>query len=514
MVLPCRPLTSPGLAVQGPRGDVVDPILARAVMSDNDETQLNTVEQPYPTQIASTGHDSPDATSEELDAAQDVQDTEGDPTETENPVATDEEGLTERQAEEAQEADTRRSDAGDDEDDSRSARDDEAEREEQVEERSNGINFAAANGDFDDDSELSDLDEEQFKDFDEVGPNGEEPAVFNLPSFRKKSGSGTAKSTKKNKSKSARRGSLSDDDVGKIYSDDEERPNKRGSGPKSKIPPRPTDPEELKKWELDRAMDAAIAPQKKRKKKDEDDLIASMDDEIVQLSERMRLAAQADAEANAEKRIATAKLKLLPEVQRILRSQALYDSILDNNMLVSMKHWLEPLPDKSLPALNIQKTIFDALQALPIKTEHLRESGVGKVVLFYKKSKKPEEFIKVQANTLVSDWSRPIIRKSASHKTKRIKTVDYDGPSAVPHLMSRPSLPETNTSNQYKSKGGTSIPRGEKAYEIAPRSRDLVGLQQRSDGGEAYKRIKNTLKDLGKKSGKKGGVSIEGRGIA
>ena len=428
--------------------------------------------------------DEREASLDEIEEAQEAQDPEGALVDMDDPVAVQEQAMNEQTDRPGEEVD-------------------------QVE-KSNGIDFAAANGDFDDDSELSDLDEEQFRDFDGSGP-GEEPAVFNLPSFRKKKGGTKTKSDKK-KSR-APTGSDSDDDIGKIYSDDEGRPGKRGAA-KTRIPEKPTDPEELRKWELDRTMDAAIAPQKKRKKKDEDDLIASMDDEIVQLAEKMRLAAQADAEANAEKKIATAKLKLLPEVQRILRSQALYDSILDNNMLVSMKHWLEPLPDKSLPALNIQKTIFDALQALPIKTEHLRESGVGKVVLFYKKSKKPEEFIKNQANTLVSEWSRPIIRKSASHKTKRVKTVDYEGLSSVPRLTA--SFPQSapTTNSQYKSKGGTSIPRGEKAYEVAPRARELSGIQARSDGGEAYKRIKNTLKDLGKKMGKRGGVSIEGRGIA
>ncbi|ORY73913.1 TFIIS helical bundle-like domain-domain-containing protein, partial [Protomyces lactucae-debilis] len=134
----------------------------------------------------------------------------------------------------------------------------------------------------------------------------------------------------------------------------------------------------------------------------------------------MRLAAQQDAEANAEKRVASAKLKMLPEVEKILRSQMLYDSILDNNMLTSVRHWLEPLPDRSLPALNIQRVLFDALSRLPIKTDHLRESGVGKIVLFYKKSKKPEESIRLIADRLVSEWSRPIIKKSANHRTKQV----------------------------------------------------------------------------------------------
>ncbi|CCG80524.1 Transcription factor iws1 [Taphrina deformans PYCC 5710] len=474
-------------------------------MSDNDDTQLNTIEEPYPTQVIEHKHavvddDGGDAEDRELQSTADAQDPEGDFMDNDDEVVS-RNGLTEGQYEDVHATVPNKDNLSEN---GEGGEDGNEGPTETVGEKSNAIDYAAANGDFDDDSELSDLDEEQFKDFDGAAP-GEEPAVFNLPSFRKKKGGAKAEK----KSRQVRRGSLSDDD-GKIYSDDEERPRKE-TGPRSKIPPRPTDPEELRKWELDRAMDAAIAPTKKRRKKDEDDLIASMDDEIVQLAEKMRLAAQADAEANASKKIATAKLRLLPEVTRILRSQTLYDSILDNNMLVSMKHWLEPLPDKSLPALNIQRTIFEALQALPIKTEHLRESGVGKVVLFYKKSKKPEQFIQVQANNLISEWSRPIIRKSASHKTKRVKTADYDGPSSTPRLTS--SLSQQSPVSQYKSKGGTSIPRGEKAYDVAPRARELSGIQVKSDGGEAYKRMKNTLKDLGKRTGKKGGVSIEGRGI-
>lgn len=400
--------------------------------------------------------------------------------------------------------------------DARSIADEEAAQQEVAEDKAHGIDFAAANGDFDDDSELSDLDEEQFKDFDGTAPNQDEPAVFALPSFRKKHGQ-TSREKKSGGRK--RRSSLSDDDEGKIYSDDEKPVKSRGSKV-DKLPPRPDDPEALKKWELDRAMDAAIRGPVKRRKKDEDDTIAAMDDEIVALTEKMRLAAQADAEANADKRIATAKLKLLPDVERILRSANLYDSILDNNMLASVKYWLEPLPDKSLPALNIQRVLFGALTKLPIKTEHLRESGVGKVVLFYKKSKKPEDFIKVQANHLISEWSRPIIRKSANHKTKRVMSVDYDpAPTGVPRLLSNygyAGTTEPPQPSQYKSKGGTSIPRGEKAYDIAPRMREIQPLGVRADGGDAYRAIKNRLKDLGKKGGgmKKGGVSIEGRGVA
>lgn len=36
-------------------------------------------------------------------------------------------------------------------------------------------------------------------------------------------------------------------------------------------------------------------------------------------------------------------------------------SIVDNELLSAVKVWLEPLPDKSLPALDIQNALFDIL---------------------------------------------------------------------------------------------------------------------------------------------------------
>jgi transcription factor SPN1 len=36
-------------------------------------------------------------------------------------------------------------------------------------------------------------------------------------------------------------------------------------------------------------------------------------------------------------------------------------TLFDQNVLDAVKQWLEPLPDKSLPALNIQRELFDVL---------------------------------------------------------------------------------------------------------------------------------------------------------
>ena len=165
---------------------------------------------------------------------------------------------------------------------------------------------------------------------------------------------------------------------------------------------RPEDPKLAAKWELDRLMDAAVkGPKKKRKVMDEDDLEQMADEQISHLRQEMRDAAIRDAQANSQTIPATQKLKLLPKVDAILQKTSLYDSILENNLLETIRIWLEPLPDRSLPSFSIQRLLFAALQRLPIRTQHLRESGIGKVVNFYTKSTKPEDAIKRQANQLI-----------------------------------------------------------------------------------------------------------------
>ena len=53
-------------------------------------------------------------------------------------------------------------------------------------------------------------------------------------------------------------------------------------------------------------------------------------------------------------------------------------------------------------------------------------SGIGKVVLYYTKSKRPEIGIKRIAERLLADWSRPILKRSDDYKKRKIATADYD----------------------------------------------------------------------------------------
>ena len=74
---------------------------------------------------------------------------------------------------------------------------------------------------------------------------------------------------------------------------------------------------------------------------------------------------------------------------------------MDNNLLEGVKRWLEPLPDRSLPALNVQKELFGVLETMTIDTISLKMSGLGRVVVFYTLCKRVEPSIRRTAEHLV-----------------------------------------------------------------------------------------------------------------
>lgn len=142
----------------------------------------------------------------------------------------------------------------------------------------------------------------------------------------------------------------------------------------------------------------------------------------------MEQACQADNQAREAGQPALHKLKLLPEVTAILNRNNVQHAVLDpdTNFLQHVKFFLEPLNDGSLPAYNIQRDIFNALAKMNIEKEALLSSGIGRVVVFYTRSKKPEPSIKRIATRLLGEWSRPILKRTDDYKKRQIETRDYD----------------------------------------------------------------------------------------
>jgi transcription factor SPN1 len=183
-----------------------------------------------------------------------------------------------------------------------------------------------------------------------------------------------------------------------------------------------------RKKEFSRKLDEALKkPKTNNRRKPGIDLEQAADFELEDMRRRMAEAAQAEGKP------AMHKLKLLPEVVALLNRNTLQSALVDPdiNLLESVRFFLEPLNDGSLPAYNIQRELFACLAKLPVSKDALVASGIGKVTHFYTRSPKAEPGIKRQAEKLVGEWTRPILKRTDDFRKREFVVADYD-PSQVP----------------------------------------------------------------------------------
>ncbi|EPS66200.1 hypothetical protein M569_08577 [Genlisea aurea] len=155
----------------------------------------------------------------------------------------------------------------------------------------------------------------------------------------------------------------------------------------------------------------------KRKKKSEKSAA-----EIALLVENvmaeLEVVAEEDAELNRQGKPAINKLKKLALLTDVLSKKQLQHEFLDHGVLTLLKNWLEPLPDGSLPNINVRAAVLKILNDLPIdlemhdRKEQLKRSGLGKVIMFLSKSDEETTSNRKLAKELVDKWSRPIFNKS------------------------------------------------------------------------------------------------------
>ncbi|KAF8340620.1 uncharacterized protein EI90DRAFT_3279168 [Cantharellus anzutake] len=194
-------------------------------------------------------------------------------------------------------------------------------------------------------------------------------------------------------------------------------------------------PEEKKEKDINDKIDALVKSTKVRGKKrkkdaDEDVMDEAADAEVLRVKKAMEDAALSDQEHNKGGRPALRKFKMLGDVMEVLQKQSLLQSIIDHNFLEAIRLWLEPLSDKSLPALNIQRSLFEQLSKMFIDTNTLKDSGLGRIVLFYTKpNKRVSPQIRSQADNLIAQWSRPILKRSASYRDRHIPVAEADAPA-------------------------------------------------------------------------------------
>ncbi|KAJ1950442.1 Transcription factor iws1, partial [Linderina macrospora] len=151
--------------------------------------------------------------------------------------------------------------------------------------------------------------------------------------------------------------------------------------------------------------------------------------------------------------------------------------------------------------------LLDILGKLPIRRDHLRESGIGKIIMFMSKCPRIPERNRRVCEQFVQRWSRMVMKLSSNFRDRKIRetTVNLDRR----HFAGRPSQ---GNEEGRRAPGGIQVQSGsgkdgERAtaripqrvaanYNVMPVSSVNISMEQmRGAGREAdkYKRLKQTM---------------------
>jgi hypothetical protein len=129
---------------------------------------------------------------------------------------------------------------------------------------------------------------------------------------------------------------------------------------------------------------------------------------------KMEVAVEMDFALNRAGKPAIEKLHMLPRLWAVIHNckSSLQLDLIWCGVLASLKKWLEPLPDGSLPNEQVQNTVLQILVAFPINLEdevviqNLKASGLRKIVMFLANLLVETNTNQKLAIELVEKWSR------------------------------------------------------------------------------------------------------------
>ncbi|ELA46632.1 hypothetical protein VCUG_01858 [Vavraia culicis subsp. floridensis] len=131
-------------------------------------------------------------------------------------------------------------------------------------------------------------------------------------------------------------------------------------------------------------------------------------DALSAVKSRMKDAIFRDKELNKNGKPALNRLSRLNDCIKALYSLR---NDIDTETLLILREWLEPLPDNSLPNIEIKNEILSFLLKTNVSRDQLVESEIGKIVYFYSLNNREVGEIKNMSKQLVRKWTMVAVQE-------------------------------------------------------------------------------------------------------
>ncbi|GBP70413.1 Protein IWS1 homolog [Eumeta japonica] len=269
-----------------------------------------------------------------------------------------------------------------------------------------------------------------------------------------------------------------------------------------------------------------------RRRRRDIEMINDNDDLIAALLQEMRQAAEEDRELNRQNLPAVRKVALLHKARSQLIKRDLQLAFLEHNVLGVLCDWLAPLPNRALPCLLIRETLLKLLMDFPsIDKQLLKQSGIGKAVMYLYKHPKETKSNRERAGRLISQWARPIFnlstdfaamtreeRQARDEAMARRRPSDSEPPPAKRRATEPAPAPSARPGDPgWVARARVPMP-SNKDYVVRPRSTCDVDMSRVSKKklNRYEKQMKRFMEAKRLRSGSRRAVdiSIEGRKMA